>query len=109
VVSLFETVPPSYAWQNTSFNPPAKKDLVIYELLIRDFVAARNYQTLIDTIAYLDRLGINAIELMPNSEFEGNESWGYNPAYHMALDKYYGTPEKFKEFVDTCHGQQSMV
>lgn len=105
VVSLFETVPPSYAWQNTSFNPPAKKDLVIYELLIRDFVAARNYQTLIDTIAYLDRLGINAIELMPNSEFEGNESWGYNPAYHMALDKYYGTPEKFKEFVDTCHGR----
>jgi glycosidase len=105
VVSLFETVPPSYAWQNSSFNPPAKKDLVIYELLIRDFVAARNYQTLIDTIAYLDRLGINAIELMPNSEFEGNESWGYNPAYHMALDKYYGTPEKFKEFVDTCHGR----
>jgi 1,4-alpha-glucan branching enzyme len=105
VVSLFETVPPSYAWQNASFNPPAKKDLVIYELLIRDFVAARNYQTLIDTIAYLDRLGINAIELMPNSEFEGNESWGYNPAYHMALDKYYGTPEKFKEFVDTCHGR----
>lgn len=104
-VSVFNTTPPNYDWQNTSFTSPAKKDLVIYELLIRDFVAARNYQTLIDTIAYLDKMGINAIELMPNLEFEGNQSWGYNCALHMALDKYYGTAEKFKEFVDTCHGR----
>jgi len=105
IVSVFYTTPSTYTWQNTSFNRPAKKDLVIYELLVRDFVAARNYQTLIDTIAYLDHLGINAIELMPNFEFEGNESWGYNPSFHMALDKYYGTAQKFKEFVDTCHGR----
>ena len=105
IVSVFQTTPPSYTWLNTGFNRPQKKDLVIYELLIRDFVAARNYQTLIDTIAYLDRLGINAIELMPNLEFEGNQSWGYNPSFHMALDKYYGTAQKFKEFVDTCHGR----
>jgi len=43
--------------------------------------------------------------LMPVNEFEGNESWGYNPSFHMALDKYYGTPEKFKEFIDSCHGR----
>jgi pullulanase/glycogen debranching enzyme len=53
----------------------------------------------------LDKLGINAIELMPPGEFENNESWGYNPSFHMALDKYYGTPEKFKEFIDSCHGR----
>lgn len=104
VVSVYQTIPSSYAWQH-SFTRPAKKDLVIYELLVRDFVSARNYQTLIDTIGYLDNLGINAIELMPNLEFEGNQSWGYNPSYHNALDKYYGTAEKFKEFVDTCHGR----
>lgn len=105
IVSVLYTTPATYNWLNTSYNPPAKKDLVIYELLVRDFVAARNYQTLIDTIAYLDRLGINAIELMPNLEFEGNQSWGYNPSFHMALDKYYGNAQKFKEFVDTCHGR----
>ena len=38
---------------------------------------------------------------MPVMEFEGNESWGYNTSFHMALDKFYGTEEKFKEFVDT--------
>jgi glycosidase len=42
---------------------------------------------------------------MPPGEFENNESWGYNPSFHMALDKYYGTPAKFKEFVDSCHGR----
>ncbi|NQW41603.1 MAG: hypothetical protein HQ466_06485, partial [Cryomorphaceae bacterium] len=88
---------PEYAWKNSNFSPPGKADLIIYELLVRDFIAARNYQALIDTLGYLQRLGINAIELMPNSEFENNESWGYNPSFHMALDKFYGSPEKFKE------------
>ena len=96
---------PAYNWQNTNFTAPENKNLLIYELLVRDFVQKRNYQTLIDTLGYLDKLGINAIELMPPGEFENNESWGYNPSFHMALDKYYGTPEKFKEFVDSCHGR----
>jgi len=94
-----------YNWVVNNFTAPDKKDLVIYELLVRDFVAKRNYQTLIDTLDYLSKLGINAIELMPPGEFENNESWGYNPSFHMALDKYYGTPEKFKELVDSCHGR----
>ena len=104
-VSVFQPGATPYNWQNTSFQAPAKKDLVIYELLVRDFVAKHNYQTLIDTLAYLDALGINAIELMPPGEFENNESWGYNPSFHKALDKYYGTPEKFKEFIDSCHNR----
>lgn len=92
-----------YVWEATDYQRPAEEDLVIYELLIRDFIADHSYQTLIDTLDYLDRLGINAIELMPVNEFDGNESWGYNPSFHLALDKYYGTPEKFKEFIDEAH------
>jgi 1,4-alpha-glucan branching enzyme len=104
-VTVLHPGSPAYNWQNTNFTSPANKDLLIYELLVRDFVQKRNYQTLIDTLDYLDKLGINAIELMPPGEFENNESWGYNPSFHMALDKYYGTPQKFKEFVDSCHGR----
>jgi pullulanase/glycogen debranching enzyme len=104
-VTVMDPGSPAYNWQNTNFTAPANKDLLIYELLVRDFVQKRNYQTLIDTLDYLDKLGINAIELMPPGEFENNESWGYNPSFHMALDKYYGTPQKFKEFVDSCHGR----
>jgi len=95
----------SYTWQVTDFQAPEKTGLVIYELLVRDFLAAHNYRTLKDTMDYLENLGINAIELMPPGEFEGNESWGYNPSYHMALDKYYGTPDAFKAFIDECHAR----
>ena len=105
IVSLYETAKPAYQWKNSTFNAPDKEELLIYELLIRDFVTTRNYQSLIDTLDYIERLGVNAIELMPNSEFEGNSSWGYNPSFHMALDKYYGTPDKFREFVDSCHSR----
>ena len=104
-VTVMEPGKNPYNWINTNFAPPANKDLIIYELLVRDFLSTHSYQTLMDTLDYLSELGINAIELMPPGEFENNESWGYNPSFHMALDKYYGTPEHFKAFVDSCHGR----
>ena len=102
-VSVLQTGQTAYNWQVTDFQKPAKEDLVIYELLIRDFDANRNFQDVIDRIDYFKDLNINAIELMPVMEFEGNESWGYNTAFHMALDKFYGTEDKFRELVDVCH------
>lgn len=102
-VSVFKTNKTSFNWVNTEFKKPEKSNLVIYELLVRDFLKSHNYQTLLDSLDYLAKLGINAIELMPVNEFEGNESWGYNPAYQLALDKYYGTPENLKSFIDACH------
>jgi 1,4-alpha-glucan branching enzyme len=102
-VTVLQTGKIPYNWQNTNFTKPNKDKLIIYEVLVRDFDSDSNYQDLIDKIDYFKNLGINAIELMPNMEFEGNESWGYNTSFHMALDKFYGTENKFKEFVDICH------
>jgi 1,4-alpha-glucan branching enzyme len=82
---------------------PEKDKLVVYELLVRDFDAGRNYQSIIDRIDYFKNLKINAIELLPVMEFEGNESWGYNTSFHMALDKFYGSSSKLKEMIDVCH------
>ncbi len=103
IASVFQTAQTAYNWQVTNYIPPKNEDLVIYELLVRDFTAKANYQTLIDTIGYFKRLGINAIELMPTNEFEGNDSWGYNPSFYFAPDKAYGTKNKMKEFIDVCH------
>lgn len=102
-VSVFQTNQQPYNWQVTNFVRPKKEDLVVYELLVRDFVAKHDYQTLIDTLGYLETLGVNAIQLMPVQEFEGNESWGYNPAFYFAPDKYYGTKNDLKAFIDECH------
>ncbi len=104
-VAVFQTGQSAYPWVVTNFVKPPKEKLVIYELLIRDYFDSnnRNYQHLIDTLSYLKRLGVNAIELMPITEFNGNDSWGYNPTFMFAPDKYYGTKNKMKEFVDKCH------
>ena len=102
-VTVFQTGQPAYNWQVTDFIKPDKEDLVVYEVLIRDFDVNRNFQDLIDKMDYFKNLNINAIELLPIMEFEGNESWGYNTSFHMALDKFYGTENKLKEFIDLCH------
>jgi glycosidase len=102
-VTVLQTAQTPYNWQVTNFVKPKKEDLIVYEVLVRDFDADRNFQDLIDKIDYFKNLNINAIELMPVMEFEGNESWGYNTAYHRALDKFYGTEDKLRELVDTFH------
>ncbi|MDC1395797.1 alpha-amylase family glycosyl hydrolase, partial [Bacteroidia bacterium] len=109
IATLVETNKTPYAWKVTDFDAPDENELIVYELLVRDFVSTHNYATLMDTLDYLENLGVNAIELMPINEFEGNESWGYNPSFHMALDKYYGTPESFKALVDECHKRRIAV
>ncbi|BDU24516.1 alpha-amylase family glycosyl hydrolase [Flavobacterium sp. GSB-24] len=102
-VTVLKTGQTPYNWQVTNFVKPEKEKLVVYEVLVRDFDANRSYQSLIDRIDYFKNLKVNAIELMPVMEFEGNESWGYNTSFHMALDKFYGTSDKLKEFIDLCH------
>ncbi len=103
-VAVLQTAQAPFSWQySDTFQRPAKEDLVIYELLVRDFIARHDYQTLTDTLDYLQNLGINAIELMPFNEFEGNSSWGYNSSFYYAPDKYYGTEEALKTFIDECH------
>ncbi|MFE3847282.1 alpha-amylase family glycosyl hydrolase [Flavobacterium sp. LB3P45] len=104
-VTVLQTGQTPYPWTTatTNFVKPEKEKLVVYELLVRDFDAGRSFQNVIDRIDYFKNLKINAIELLPVMEFEGNESWGYNTSFHMALDKFYGTSSKFKELIDVCH------
>jgi 1,4-alpha-glucan branching enzyme len=105
VVSIMHANKEVYKWKNTNFKRPDKNNLVIYELLIRDFTEEHNYASTLAKLDYLIDLGINAIGLMPVNEFEGNISWGYNPSYYFAPDKYYGTKVALQNFIDECHGK----
>ena len=105
-VAVFRTDQSPFVWvYSDTFNRPEQHKLVIYELLVRDFIANHDYATLVDTLDYLQNLGINAIELMPVNEFEGNSSWGYNPSFYFAPDKYYGPADDLKYFIDQCHAR----
>ena len=103
LVSVLQPGQSAFNWKVSNFSRPAKEKLVIYEMLIRDFVSTHSYKTLIDTLSYFRKLGVNAIELMPVSEFDANDSWGYNPTTYFAPDKYYGTKDDLKKFIDACH------
>ena len=103
IVSVFELNPVEYVWQVEDFDRPKENSLAIYELLIRDFTEQRTINAVIEKLDYLETLGINAIELMPIQEFDGNDSWGYNPCFYFATDKAYGTEADYKRFIDECH------
>jgi len=107
--SYLQTAQTPYTWKTTSYVIPATAKLSIYELLIRDFTTEKTYKAVQAKLDYLKRLGINTIELMPFNEFEGNNSWGYNPNFHFAPDKAYGTKNDLKDLIDECHKQGFIV
>lgn len=104
-VSIIQTAQTPYQWTVENFQKPEPAELVIYELLVRDFFGngEESYTNLIDTLSYIKSLGVNAIELMPITEFSGNDSWGYNPTFMFAPDKAYGTKNDLKRFIDKAH------
>lgn len=105
LVSAFEIGGNEYIWKVNDFEIKDKDDMVIYELHLRDFSQSGDLAGAKEKLGYLEDLGINAIELMPVQEFDGNDSWGYNPSSYFALDKAYGTRDAYKEFIDLCHKQ----
>ena len=104
-VTVIQTDKPKYQWSDATLNfkRPDKNNLVIYEAWVYDHTVTRDIKGMTDRMYYYKDMGINAIELMPVCEFDGNLNWGYSPNHYFALDKAYGTPEQFKEFVDSCH------
>jgi len=105
IVSVFQTAQAPYNWVTTNYQMPAKEDMIIYELLVRDFSSRHDFKAVIDKLDYLKDLGINTIELMPVMEFDGNDSWGYAPSFFMAVDKYYGPANQLKALVDSAHSK----
>lgn len=103
IVSVFKTIEDTYTWKVANFEAPDESNMVIYEMLFRDFTTSGDINGAMQKLDYLQSLGVNAIELMPVQEFDGNDSWGYNPAFFFAMDKAYGTDRMYKEFIDACH------
>ena len=104
-VTVIQTDKPEFQWSDATLNfkRPDKNNLVIYEAWVYDHTVTRDIQGMTDRMFYYEDMGVNAIELMPIQEFDGNKNWGYSPNHYFALDKAYGTPEQMKTFIDECH------
>ena len=104
-VTVIQPGKAEYNWSSatTNFKRPNKNNLLIYEMWVYDHTPNRGFEGLMERLDYLENLGVNAIELMPVNEFDGNYSWGYCPNHYFALEKAYGTPNQLKAFIDECH------
>ncbi len=95
----------AFPWSDATLNfqRPNKNNLIIYEMWVYDWCPDRSLPAVQHRLDYLQNLGVNAIELMPIAEFDGNLSWGYDPNHYFAPDKAYGSEKHVKEFIDACH------
>jgi 1,4-alpha-glucan branching enzyme len=88
--------------------PSRVEDLVIYELHIGALGKGKpGPGTLEDAIAllpHLGDLGVNAVELLPMSEFSGI-GWGYGDSHHFVIESTAGGRDQYKHFVRACHRQ----
>ena len=59
-----------------------------------------------DAMAFLDHLsslGVNAVELLPMSQFDGIAAWGYGDSHHFAIQSSAGGRDEYRLFVRECH------
>ena len=104
-VTVIQPGKPQFQWSDATLNfqRPNKNNLVIYELWIYDYTEGRSLKGLMKRLDYIQNLGVNAVELMPICEFDGNYNWGYSPNHYFAPDRAYGSETMYKEFIDECH------
>ena len=98
------------AYATPGYSTPSWNELIIYELHIGSFVfdpasprGKGSFAAAAGKLDYLRDLGINAVEVMALAEFDGDVSWGYNPAYIFAIEDEYGGPDGFRNFVNEAH------
>ena len=110
-VSVLQPGKTPYQWSDATlhFQKPDKNNLVIYELWVYDYTSDRSFRGLMKRLDYLQQLGVNAVELMPVCEFDGNYNWGYSPNHYFAVDKAYGSERDFCELIDSIHGRGMAV
>ncbi len=104
-VTVIQTGKTEYPWSDATknFRRPNKNNLIIYETWVYDFTPFRSFRGVLERLDYLEQLGVNAIELMPVNEFDGNYNWGYSPNHYFAVDRAYGSSEQLKQLIDECH------
>ncbi len=93
----------SFSWSDISWHGLEMKDLIIYELHVGTFTKEGTFDAIIPRLKDLVDLGVNAIEVMPISQFPGNRNWGYDGVFPYAVQNSYGGPDAFKRFVNACH------
>src|SRR5437879_13676566 len=87
--------------------PPWYKDALIYELHVRAFMdsdaaASGDFRGLIETLPYLQDLGVNTLWLLPFYPSPLRDD-GYDVADYRNVNPMYGSRSDFQQFVREAH------
>lgn len=98
-----EVVDHTFDWTDGEWKGIPLPEMIIYEIHTGTFTPEGTFDSIIPRLDRLKELGINAIELMPVSQFPGERNWGYDGVFHYAVQNTYGGPDGLKRLVDECH------
>jgi 1,4-alpha-glucan branching enzyme len=87
--------------------PRRVEDLIIYELHVGALGFGKDkpgtFEDAMNLVDYLVDLGVNAVELLPMSEFANEVNWGYETSHYFALEYSAGGRDQLKHFIRECH------
>jgi maltooligosyltrehalose trehalohydrolase len=96
-----------FHWTDQNWENPALQDYIIYELHVGTFTPGGTFAALEEKLSYLADLGVNAIEVMPVSQFAGDRNWGYDGVFPYSVQNSYAgsaaAPEALQHLVNACH------
>jgi 1,4-alpha-glucan branching enzyme len=104
-------IPAAEFWANefTAAKPLPQniEDLVIYELHVGSLAyPSLTSGTISDAMKFIDQLvdlGVNAVELLPLLESDGDLQWGYGTSLFFCLQTSQGGANQLKHFIRACH------
>lgn len=99
----------SFDWKDRNWEGMCLEDMIIYELHVGTFTPQGTFDVAIERLKDLADLGVNALNIMPLSQFPGSRNWGYDGVHPFAVQNTYGGPDGFKRLVDACHKHRMAV
>ena len=90
-------------WHDAQWSGIPLEEMIIYELHVGTFTTESTFEAIIPRLGELKELGVNAIEIMPVSQFPGDRNWGYDGVYPFSVQNSYGGPQGLKKLVDAAH------
>jgi len=95
----------AFQWTDSSFQPDAFANGIIYELHVGTFSGDGTLNSAIEKLDDLVVLGITHVELMPVASFAGEYGWGYDGVALFSVHEPYGGADSLKRFVNAAHAK----
>jgi maltooligosyltrehalose trehalohydrolase len=93
----------AFGWTDDGWRGTDVRGRVIYELHVGTFTPEGTLQAAIGHLDHLVALGVDVIELMPVTAFDGVHGWGYDGVGLFTVHEPYGGPIALQELVDAAH------